>query len=142
MTNHITSNTSNSTPLMGNSSDLPPTYDAAVTSEVNCKSDYDDLMYDRRGAKVFLLAQGSYVPAGAADAKDVKVPPNDEQPQYAAPAGPPPFMGPSMPPTTVYNYVNPVTHEVVASLLPPDHPQMVCLQQGHDPQGRFGILGK
>ena len=48
-----------------------------------------------------------------------------------------------MPATTVYNYVNPITHEVVTSLLPPDHPQMVCLQQGgHVSASKFGILGE
>jgi hypothetical protein len=51
-------------------------------------------------------------------------------------------MGPSIPPTMVYNYVHPVTHDVVTSLLPPDHPQMVCLQQGHVPHTRYGLLGK
>lgn len=92
------------------------------------------------GANAF-TASGPYVPAGTNDSKDVKVPPPQDQPQYAAPAGPPPFATPSMPATTVYNYVNPITHEVVTSLLPPDHPQMVCLQQGHVPYTRFGMLG-
>lgn len=60
-------------------------------------------------------------------------------------AGPPPSMPtpmpPAMPMTAVYNYVNPITHDVVTSLLPPDHPQMVCLQQGHIPHTRYGLLG-
>ena len=56
-------------------------------------------------------------------------------------AGPSPHT-PLMPSTTVYNYVNPRTGEQIVSLLPPDHPQMVCLQQGgHVPSTRFGILG-
>lgn len=47
-----------------------------------------------------------------------------------------------MPSTTVYNYVNPQTGEHIVSLLPPDHPQMECLQRGgHSPSTRFGILG-
>ncbi|KAI9060260.1 hypothetical protein FKP32DRAFT_1595659 [Trametes sanguinea] len=47
-----------------------------------------------------------------------------------------------MPSTVVYNYVNPVTGERVVSLLPPDHPQMVCLQQGgHVARSKFGLLG-
>ena len=44
---------------------------------------------------------------------------------------------------TVYNYVNPRTGERVVSLLPPDHPEMVCLQGGeHIPHTDFGILGE
>jgi hypothetical protein len=50
--------------------------------------------------------------------------------------------GPSMPLTSVYHYINPVTHDHVASLLPPDHPEMICLQAGgHITETRFGILG-
>lgn len=49
---------------------------------------------------------------------------------------------PSMGPTPVYHYVNPTTQEHVASLLPPNHPQMVCLQEGrHDRETRYGVLG-
>ena len=44
---------------------------------------------------------------------------------------------------TLYNYVNPRTGERVVSLLPPDHPEMVCLQGGeHIPHTDFGILGE
>ena len=98
-------------------------------------------------------APGPYVLEGANKAQDVKVPP--QSPQLVAtetPSGPsqPPPRIPALPqpapyhgqPTTVYNYVNPVTGEHVASLLPPDHPQMICLQEGkHVPHTRFGILG-
>ncbi|KJA27619.1 hypothetical protein HYPSUDRAFT_212239 [Hypholoma sublateritium FD-334 SS-4] len=46
------------------------------------------------------------------------------------------------PPPAVYNYIHPVTGERVVSLLPPDHPEMVCLQTGsHIPESHFGILG-
>ncbi|KAG7091010.1 hypothetical protein E1B28_010073 [Marasmius oreades] len=42
----------------------------------------------------------------------------------------------------VYHYTNPLTGDHVASLLPPDHPEMVCLQEGkHIPKSSFGILG-
>ena len=44
---------------------------------------------------------------------------------------------------TVYNYVHPVTKQHIASLLPPNHPEMICLQQGaHVPQTRYGLLGE
>ncbi|KAF5386244.1 hypothetical protein D9615_002657 [Tricholomella constricta] len=42
----------------------------------------------------------------------------------------------------VHHYVNPSTGEHVASLLPPDHPEMMCLQAGmHVPQTKYGVLG-
>ncbi|KAF8608881.1 hypothetical protein BDV93DRAFT_486258 [Ceratobasidium sp. AG-I] len=43
--------------------------------------------------------------------------------------------------TPVYRYHNPTTGEIVTSLLPPDHPEMLCLQQGHVVRTRYGILG-
>ncbi|KAF8894362.1 hypothetical protein CPB84DRAFT_1963378 [Gymnopilus junonius] len=50
--------------------------------------------------------------------------------------------GPSNAPApVVYSYVNPATGERIASLLPPDDPEMVCLQMGHVPQTQFGLLG-
>ena len=43
---------------------------------------------------------------------------------------------------TVYHYQDPRTGQTIASLLPPDHPQMVCLQAGqHVPETRYGFLG-
>lgn len=43
----------------------------------------------------------------------------------------------------VYHYVNPLTQEHVASLLPPDHPAMICLQSGeHVKHTKFGVLGQ
>lgn len=87
-------------------------------------------------------APGPYVPAGTTDVKDVKVPYENTDPQtFSPPAGPPPSNIPSMPATTVYNYRNEFTGEVVCSLLPPDHPQMICLQHGHIPRSRFSVLG-
>ncbi|KAF8800242.1 hypothetical protein BYT27DRAFT_7148907 [Phlegmacium glaucopus] len=42
----------------------------------------------------------------------------------------------------VYNYLNPVSGERVISLLPPNHPEMVCLQSGsHVPHTQYGLLG-
>lgn len=43
---------------------------------------------------------------------------------------------------TVFYYQDPRTGQRVASLLPPDHPQMVCLQAGeHVLESRYGFLG-
>jgi len=42
----------------------------------------------------------------------------------------------------VYHYQNPNTGEQLASLLPPDHPEMICIQEGgHLNETKFGILG-
>ena len=49
----------------------------------------------------------------------------------------------STPSPMVYNYINPVSGERVVSLLPPNHPEMICLQSGsHVPHTRFGLLGE
>ncbi|TCD69281.1 hypothetical protein EIP91_008216 [Steccherinum ochraceum] len=77
--------------------------------------------------------------------KDVKARPNSYSSSVAPPPGlptPGPSPIPSHQATTVYNYVNPRTGERVVSLLPPDHPQMICLQEGqHRMQTKFGVLG-
>ncbi|RPD59954.1 hypothetical protein L226DRAFT_546123 [Lentinus tigrinus ALCF2SS1-7] len=84
---------------------------------------------------------GQYVPESAAKAQDVKVPILPTPSSYQV-AGPPPSQAGQPPATVVYNYVNPMTGERIVSLLPPDHPQMVCLQQGgHITESKFGILG-
>jgi hypothetical protein len=73
-------------------------------------------------------------------------------PQDAQPKGPelmltsgpqPPIMyGATTTEATVFYYQDPRTGQRVASLLPPDHPQMVCLQAGeHIPETRYGFLG-
>ena len=58
--------------------------------------------------------------------------PNEQQPMYPA--------GPSM---RVYHYVSPQTGHQLTSTLPPDHPEMICLQEGgHITHTKFGILGE
>ena len=43
---------------------------------------------------------------------------------------------------TVYNYINPMTNERVVSLLPPNHPEMICLQAGeHVKETSYGLIG-
>jgi len=89
----------------------------------------------------------SYVAASTGTDVKFKVAPPTSAALYSPGAGPSsPHMGvalaPAMPATPVYHYVHPVTHEHVASLLPPDHPEMVCLQEGrHIAKSQFGILG-
>ncbi|KAL1939865.1 hypothetical protein VTO73DRAFT_9565 [Trametes versicolor] len=97
----------------------PPSYDTAVA-----------------GGNI----SGTYIPEGAAKAQDVKVPPPSSDPYSAG--QPSPAQYGQMPAATVYNYINPHNGERIVSLLPPDHPQMVCLQQGgHVARSKFGILG-
>ncbi|CUA76126.1 hypothetical protein RSOLAG22IIIB_12054 [Rhizoctonia solani] len=99
--------------------DNPPTYDVAVGSST-----------------------GSPAPRAPTSptlkSKDTPYPHPTPQPQphngmIIAPA--------LVPGPTVYRYHNPQTGEVVSSLLAPDHPEMVCLQQGHIIKTRYGILG-
>jgi hypothetical protein len=74
--------------------------------------------------------------------KDIKVPPAPSAPMVPTTATSPGGAGPSSP-THVYHYVNAATGDHVASLLPPDHPQMRCLQEGrHVTQTRYGVLGQ
>ena len=50
---------------------------------------------------------------------------------------------PTTPQTEVHHYINPENGHIISSLLPPDHPAMVCLQQGsHLEMTRFGFLGE
>ncbi|CAE6507222.1 unnamed protein product [Rhizoctonia solani] len=95
--------------------DNPPTYDVAVGSST-----------------------GSTAASPTVKSKDTPYPQPSPQPQphngmIVAPA--------LVPGPTVFRYHNPQTGEVVSSLLPPDHPEMVCLQQGHIIKTRYGILG-
>ena len=49
----------------------------------------------------------------------------------------------STPSPMVYNYLNPVSGDRIMSLLPPDHPEMICLQTGsHMPYTHYGLLGE
>ena len=83
--------------------------------------------------------------------KDPAPPPwKNAGPQDAQPKGPPLMLaggpqvvyGATSSEPTVYYYQDPRTGQRVASLLPPDHPQMVCLQTGaHVPDTRYGCLG-
>ncbi|KIL66351.1 hypothetical protein M378DRAFT_75074, partial [Amanita muscaria Koide BX008] len=42
---------------------------------------------------------------------------------------------------TLYSYTNPTTDQAFTAELPPEHPQMMCFQRGHEPVTSFGILG-
>ena len=50
---------------------------------------------------------------------------------------------PAMPQTRVYHYINPANGNHITSLLPPEHPEMVCLQRGsHVEETKYGFLGE
>ncbi|CAE6482739.1 unnamed protein product [Rhizoctonia solani] len=97
--------------------DSPPTYDVAIGSST-----------------------GSTTPpvptSPRLKSKDTPYPQPTPQPHNGMIIAPALVPGP-----TVFRYHNPHTGEVVSSLLPPDHPEMVCLQQGHIVKTRYGILG-
>jgi len=86
---------------------------------------------------------------------DQKIPPQDALLVYQSQQSPTPnasiVAGPSlpshgipaMPQTRVYHYVNPANGNHITSLLPPEHPEMVCLQQGsHVEETKYGFLGE
>ncbi|KAK7692755.1 hypothetical protein QCA50_004388 [Cerrena zonata] len=122
---------------------------------VNDNLDYNKMVAQNDGLPTYDMATGQldrpYTYDTSTQGRDVKVPPPTfEQydnppfpaPQLAGPSSPAAPSVPRMPPTTVYNYVNPQTGEHVASLLPPGHPAMICLQQGqHVRETKYGLLG-
>ncbi|KAF8580127.1 hypothetical protein K439DRAFT_1662913 [Ramaria rubella] len=81
--------------------------------------------------------------------KPIAPPPSKEQTQPIKPDAheqPRPTMqaGPSYSPRfeNVHHYVHPQTGEHIVTVLPPNHPEMICLQEGsHIKRTRFGILG-
>lgn len=114
----------------------PPSYDAAM-KDITCEPQSPS-QKDTRADSTGCAASGPFVTNGTSTADSVKVP----LPEGTPAQGPSPQV-PSMPATTVYNYVNPITQEQIVSLLPPDHPQMICLQQGgHVPRTHYGVLGE
>ncbi|KAG8680000.1 hypothetical protein FRC09_018567 [Ceratobasidium sp. 395] len=104
--------------------DNPPTYDVAMSSSGSNRAASPPPQSD----PAFKSKDAPYNPQ-----------PPAQQPQPVAHNGM--LIAPAMGTTPVYRYHNPTTGEVVTSLLPPDHPEMICLQQGHVVQTRYGILG-
>ncbi|RXW25016.1 hypothetical protein EST38_g786 [Candolleomyces aberdarensis] len=99
-------------------SDNPPAYDCVVEQHSNYP-------YDKVKPQI----------PSSLDQSEPLIPYNYGGPAY----GRQPTFTPS---PTVYYYNNPVTGERITSLLPPTHPEMVCLQAGeHVPQTNYGILG-
>jgi len=79
---------------------------------------------------------------GESEAQPMINPGDVKTPRHLPPTEFTPTIGPSMPATRVYHYQNPVTGHAITSLLPPNHPEMVCLQEGrHIRKNKFGIIG-
>ncbi|TFK53646.1 hypothetical protein OE88DRAFT_1717837 [Heliocybe sulcata] len=110
-------------------SENPPSYDAAMTEVSGSVPRPAPAEKKQENA----VQQAPRPPTVAAYQPD----PSPSSPYR--PTSPPTFM----PPTPVYHYVNPRTGEHIASLMPPDHPEMVCLQEGrHIAETRYGLLGQ
>ncbi|KIM45476.1 hypothetical protein M413DRAFT_341449 [Hebeloma cylindrosporum] len=109
-------------PLPGAPQDSPPSYDFATESGSTYSPDAVPKPLIPSIPKAD--SRQPLIPQGMASGPSYTV-----QPSYT-------------PPPTVYNYVNPLTGEQVVSLLPPSHPEMICLQSGmHIPQTHYGLLG-
>jgi hypothetical protein len=123
--------------------DQPPSYDAATTAG-GPSPRFADAALPVAGPSTALGAGDKKAPLlGANDKKAPASPPRSPLP-LAAPSFPMPMPAPLMSPggTRVYRYQHPVTGDVITSLLPPDHPQMVCLQEGrHMGSTSFGLIG-
>ncbi|KAG1869735.1 hypothetical protein C8R48DRAFT_699578 [Suillus tomentosus] len=103
------------------SADSPPSYDyVAAQATSNVGERQLPLMNDKNANQQVQLPS---------------IPPNTVMAVHSRPA-------PMVQQPIVYHYQNPLTGERIASLLPPDHPEMICLQQGaHVNETKFGILG-
>ncbi|KAH7888896.1 hypothetical protein F5I97DRAFT_764089 [Phlebopus sp. FC_14] len=100
---------------------------------------------DNPPAYEFVAAQGPSADPRASATSD-KLPKSQSPAEQGTPMSPiTTVYGTSVPmmqQPTVYHYHNPATGEHLTSLLPPTHPEMICLQEGaHVTQTKFGILG-
>jgi len=99
--------------------DNPPPYDQATSPPPNAPTDV-------KGTQALAA-----LPTQKADATQFQRP--------AEPQMPGPSMYPNM---TFYQYHHPLSGEVISSPLPPDHPEMICLQEGmHIAETHFSFLG-
>lgn len=121
----------------------PPSYDAATGQGHSCAYNVEAPLRPSRSHIVYFLDAGpSYSQPHMQTSEGLnKRNGHSDAKQPPQPKAPGPI--PSMNTPTVYNYVHPVTKQHIASLLPPNHPEMICLQQGaHIPVTRYGVLGE
>ncbi|KAG1871209.1 hypothetical protein DFJ58DRAFT_762804 [Suillus subalutaceus] len=101
--------------------DNPPSYDyVAAQASSNVEQQQPPLMTDKTANQQVQLPS---VPPNSVTAVHGRTMPMMQQP-------------------IIHHYQNPLTGEHIASLLPPNHPEMICLQEGqHVNETKFGILG-
>ncbi|KAG8863557.1 hypothetical protein FRB96_008297 [Tulasnella sp. 330] len=137
--------------MFGSKTQEPPSYDVATGSQPGSSTGGSPQM-NQRGVGYKLTSETK-----ATDNSSVF---RDPYPQYPeqqsmssydrkgtmSPRMPPqqlypaPIAGPAS--TTVYHYQHPRTGHVITSLLPPNHPEMICLQAGeHIEKSKFGPIG-
>ncbi|KAF5383470.1 hypothetical protein D9757_006116 [Collybiopsis confluens] len=103
--------------------DNPPSYDSVAEGFDNKSQDAKHPLVEAKHPLAEALPNPSSVAPG----------PSSYSVHPATAIGPSPIL---------YNYRDPLTQETVASLLPPDHPEMICLQSGeHITESHFGLLG-
>ncbi|KAH8118943.1 hypothetical protein DFH11DRAFT_1562033 [Phellopilus nigrolimitatus] len=108
--------------------------------QVGTDADLDEPSYNPPS---YDYATGSDVPASGKhpvpSGPDTYKPSSPETVQPPSPYVP----GPSMTPGgMVYHYQNPTTGHIISTVLPPDHPEMLCMREGrHVRSTRFGLLG-
>ena len=116
---------------------LPPSYDAATGSEY--KFNYN--------GSVLIGATDAGPSSSPAKVQPAPAQPMSQKPGYPYDGGYHQFQSQTMdmnaqPPVPVYRYQHPITGHIITSCLPPDHPEMICLQQGHVTETRYGLLGE
>ena len=121
--------------------DSPPSYDFATESGSACKL---EIFFSTPVLLIFsdspdtIIAPEVLIPSSPkADSRQSLIP-------HSMGSGPSYTVQPTYTsPPTVYNYINPLTGERVVSLLPPNHPEMICLQSGvHIPHTHYGLIGE
>ncbi|EIM81272.1 uncharacterized protein STEHIDRAFT_162252 [Stereum hirsutum FP-91666 SS1] len=103
----------------------------------NAKSDSINQPMGNPPAYEYVAGSSSQAPLGKPSEAKSYMPPPPPPPQAQS-------YGATVPghSTTVYHYQDPRTGQQISSLLPPDAPAMICLQQGeHIAQTQYGILG-
>lgn len=120
------------------------TTDAMSQVNANQPPSYDLAMSGMSPSAFTLLGEAADLDteSGATDKKpplDAKLAPQQPQqprPQFQMGAGP------SRSGPMVYHYQSDATGHQITTFLPPDHPEMICLQEGrHIKETKYGLLG-
>uniref|UniRef100_A0A0W0EWY3 Uncharacterized protein n=1 Tax=Moniliophthora roreri TaxID=221103 RepID=A0A0W0EWY3_MONRR len=96
----------------------PPSYDLATGNDGTLKTAGTDVKKDPTPSPIV---------------------PSMQSPSYPQPG--PSSYTPHSSHDIVYHYTDPHTGRPVMFTLPPNHPEMICLQSGHITETKFGVLG-